>query len=166
MNKINGWTRQAHVTRGADPTEVVTWIHDNGTTITEFQNVYRLDIPGAPDELYDFLPFSASNLIATSLHQSLEALYAQEQEREEAYLLQFLTSFARAEGEEFYSGGTPREELNLVETIDQLVQLKQLMEFHKRDPQTMMVYARGKRISTIEPLDDGSGQDNLDIYLS
>lgn len=150
MNKINGWTRQAHVTRGADPTEVVTWIHDNGTTITEFQNVYRLDIPGAPDELYD-------NLIATSLHQSLEALYAQEQEREEQ---------ARAEGEEFYSGGTPREELNLVETIDQLVQLKQLMEFHKRDPQTMMVYARGKRISTIEPLDDGSGQDNLDIYLS
>ena len=157
MNKINGWTRQAHVTRGADPTEVVTWIHDNGTTITEFQNVYRLDIPGAPDELYNFLPFSASNLLTTRIHQSLAALSAQEQEREEQ---------ARAEGEEFYSGGTPREELNLVETIDQLVQLKQLMEFHKRDPQTMMVYARGKRISTIEPLDDGSGQDNLDIYLS
>jgi hypothetical protein len=61
---------------------------------------------------------------------------------------------------------TRGDDLTLDETIRQLQQLQQLLVANGRNTSTVMVYARGKRITDIRPEDDGSGLDNLDVYLS
>ncbi len=38
---INNWQRSTHVTKGSDPTQVVTWT-DGTITIVEFQQVYMV----------------------------------------------------------------------------------------------------------------------------
>jgi hypothetical protein len=68
MFKHNGWTRTEYTTKGPDPTAVVTWIHELGHTIVEFQGVYRLDIATAPTAVFD-------DFMAIELHRALEAIY-------------------------------------------------------------------------------------------
>lgn len=55
--------------------------------------------------------------------------------------------------------------LSLNEVIEQLLRLKQLLESAGRDCNAVGVYYERVPIKTLEPRDDGSGCDNLDVIL-
>lgn len=76
----NQWTRKEFTTCGADPTVVVEW-SCNGITITEFQNVYRVET----DDTWMEPLCGAAMLMGEELHKSLEAAWQAKQDAVENF---------------------------------------------------------------------------------
>ena len=66
------WKRKEHVTRGADPTQVVTWESPElGVKIVEFQDVYVAESDNVAKDL------DAGSPLWEALHKALEAEWQQ-----------------------------------------------------------------------------------------